>query len=42
MTVILDSWAALRLLEGTEPAASRLQAELEGDSRPVMGWIDLG
>ena len=28
-------------LEGTEPAASRVQAELEGDNRPVMSWINL-
>jgi predicted nucleic acid-binding protein len=42
VTVVLDSWAVLRLLEGTEPAASRVQAELEGDSRPVMSWINLG
>lgn len=42
MTVVLDSWAVLRLLEGTEPAASRVQAELEGDSQPVMSWINLG
>lgn len=42
MTVVLDSWAVLRLLEGREPAASRVQAELEGDTRPVMSWINLG
>jgi len=42
VTVVLDSWAVLRLLEGTEPAASRVQAELDGDSRPVMSWINLG
>ncbi|MFP4148468.1 MAG: hypothetical protein ACLFV0_03170 [Nitriliruptoraceae bacterium] len=42
MTVVLDSWAVLRLLEGTEPAASRVQADLDGDSRPVMSWINLG
>jgi predicted nucleic acid-binding protein len=42
VTVVLDSWAVLRLLEGTEPAASRVQAELEGDIRPVMSWINLG
>lgn len=42
MTVVLDSWAVLRLLEGAEPAASRVQAELEGDIRPVMSWINLG
>ncbi len=42
MTVVLDSWAVLRLLEGTEPAASRIEAVLEGASRPVMSWINLG
>ena len=42
MTVVLDSWAVLRLLEGTEPAASRVEAELAGDFRPVMSWINLG
>ncbi|WP_370327224.1 PIN domain-containing protein [Euzebya sp.] len=42
MTVVLDSWAVLRLLEGTEPAASRVQAELDGDMSPVMSWINLG
>ena len=42
MTVVLDSWAVLRLLEGTEPAASRVQAELDGDTKPVMSWINLG
>jgi predicted nucleic acid-binding protein len=42
VTVVLDSWAVLRLLEGTEPAASRVQAELERDARPVMSWINLG
>jgi len=42
VTVVLDSWAVLRLLEGTEPAASRVQAELQGDNRPVMSWINLG
>lgn len=42
MTVVLDSWAILRLLEGTEPAASRVQAELDGGHDPVMSWINLG
>ena len=42
MTVVLDSWAVLRLLEGTEPAASRVQAELDGHDDPVMSWINLG
>lgn len=41
MRVALDSWAVLRLLEGTEPAASRVEQVLAGD-RPVMSWINLG
>lgn len=36
----LDSWAVLRLLEGVEPAAARVQEVLDG--RPVMSWIDVG
>ena len=42
MTVVLDSWAVLRLLEGAEPAASRVQAELDSGRKPVMSWINLG
>lgn len=42
MTVVLDSWAVLRLLEGAEPAASRVQAALDADLSPVMSWINLG
>ena len=41
MTIALDSWAVLRLLEGSEPAASRVQALLD-DQQPVMSWINLG
>lgn len=41
MTVVLDSWAVLRLLEGTEPAASRVQTVLDHE-QPVMSWINLG
>ena len=41
MTFALDSWAVLRLLEGAEPAASRVEQILE-TSRPVMSWINLG
>ncbi len=41
MTVALDSWAVLRLLEGSEPAASRVQ-DLLDDQQPVMSWINLG
>jgi predicted nucleic acid-binding protein len=42
VTVVLDSWAVLRLLEGAEPAASRVQTELDGEVSPVMSWINLG
>lgn len=40
MTVCLDSWAVLRWLEGTEPAASRVEEAL--DRQPVMSWMNLG
>jgi uncharacterized protein len=36
----LDAWAVLELLEGTEPAASRVADVLE--RQPVMSWINLG
>ena len=42
MTVVLDSWAVLRLLEGAEPAASRVEAALDAVERPVMSWINVG
>lgn len=41
MTVVLDSWAVLRYLENTEPAAT-LVADLLDDGRPLMSWINLG
>lgn len=41
MTIALDSWAVLRLLEGSEPAASTVQ-DLLDDQQPVMSWINLG
>lgn len=41
MTIVLDSWAVLRLLEGSEPAASRVQ-DLLDEQQPVMNWINLG
>lgn len=41
MTVALDSWAVLRLLEGREPAASRVQ-DLLDEEQPVMSWLNLG
>ena len=41
MTVVLDSWAILRYLENTEPAAT-LVADLLDAERPLMSWINLG
>ena len=41
MTVVLDSWAILRYLEDTEPAAGRV-ADLLATERPVVSWINLG
>jgi predicted nucleic acid-binding protein len=41
VTYVLDSWAVLRLLEGTEPAASRV-AEVMAAGRPTMSWINVG
>ena len=41
MTVVLDSRAVLRMLEGTEPAATRVQ-DLLDHQPPVMGLINLG
>lgn len=40
MTDCLDSWAVLQWLEGTEPAASRVDVALMG--RALMSWINLG
>ncbi|HUP69936.1 MAG TPA: PIN domain-containing protein [Acidimicrobiales bacterium] len=41
MTVVLDSWAVLRYLEDTEPAAQAV-AELLDSETPLMSWINLG
>jgi predicted nucleic acid-binding protein len=41
VTIALDSWAVLRLLEGSEPVASRVQ-DLLDEQQPVMSWINLG
>jgi predicted nucleic acid-binding protein len=41
MRFALDSWAVLRLLEGTEPAAGRVEQVL-AEGRPVMSRINLG
>ena len=45
MTVVLDSWAVLALLEAREPAATRVDQLLRTErpaERPVMSWINLG
>lgn len=41
MTAVLDSWAVIRFLEGTGPAASEVAGLLEAE-RPRMSWINLG
>lgn len=41
MTVVLDSWAIMRLLEGAEPAATRVQEAIDSGSA-VVNWINLG
>jgi predicted nucleic acid-binding protein len=38
---VLDSWAILRLLEGTDPAAARVEEVLTRE-RSVMSWINAG
>lgn len=41
MTVVLDSWAILRYLEGAEIPAGAV-AELLARERPIVSWINLG
>ena len=41
MTVVLDSWAVLRYLEDSAPAADAV-AVLLAEERPLMSWINLG
>lgn len=41
MSVVLDSWAILRYLEDSDPAASAV-AELLDSQSPVVSWINLG
>lgn len=41
MTVVLDSWAVLRYLEDTAPAAAEVARLLDAE-RPIMSWINLG
>ena len=40
MTLVLDSWAVLRWLEGANPAAGRVEAAIADNA--VMSWINLG
>lgn len=40
MTVCLDTWAILRWLEGTDPAASTVDAAMA--ERPVVSWVTIG
>ena len=37
----LDSWAVLRFLEGSSPAARRVRQVMRR-GRPIMSWINLG
>jgi predicted nucleic acid-binding protein len=41
VTYCLDAWAIISWLEGTEPAASRIEALLQSQ-QPVMSWINVG
>lgn len=41
MTVVLDSWAVLRYLEGVEPLSGRV-GKLLDEELPLMSWINLG
>ena len=41
MSVVLDSWAILRYLEDSEPAASAVAGLLE-DETPIVSWINVG
>ena len=41
MTVVLDSWAVMRLLEGSEPTATKVQSAID-EGAAVMNWVNLG
>lgn len=41
MTIVLDSWAVLRYLDGAEPAATLVE-NLLAEQRPLLSWINLG
>lgn len=41
MKVVLDSWAVLRYLEGSQPASQDID-DLFGRATPLMSWINLG
>ena len=40
-TYCLDSWAVLRFLEGSSPAARRVRQVMRL-GRPIMSWINVG
>ena len=41
MTVVLDSWAVMRLLEGAQPAAGRVQQQLDA-RQAIMSSVTVG
>jgi len=41
VSVVLDTWAVLRYLDGTDPAATMVD-ELVALERPAMSWINVG
>ncbi|MCY4422494.1 MAG: PIN domain-containing protein [Acidimicrobiaceae bacterium] len=41
MSVVLDSWAILRYLEDSDPAASAVAGLLDSET-PTVSWINLG
>jgi len=40
VTIVLDSWAVLCLLQGEEPGAARVEEAMA--QRPAISWINLG
>jgi predicted nucleic acid-binding protein len=41
LTVVLDSWAVIAFLEGSEPAAPAVRTLLDSEV-PIINWINLG
>lgn len=40
MSSCLDSWAILAWLDGDSPAFERVEELLDGESRPVVSWVN--